>query len=285
MSRRPGSVLRLTTPVGAWVQRFALYFLTTAAFALMLLGKTDSILIERARTAVTDAVAPILNAASRPVATVVDAIEQVRDLGALASDNAALREDKRRLLHWKAVAYRLEAENEALRDALRLAPDPSKRFVTARVIGDQGGAFVRSLLVGAGSREGVAPGQAVLASEGLAGRVAQVGLRSARVLLITDMNSRIPVKVGRTRAVLAGDNSDRPSLLYLGPRVRLEPGARVLTSGHGGVFPPGLPIGVVASTQNGVVRVQPFVEDERLEYLRIIDYELPGILLSSDSGT
>ena len=250
----------------------------------MLLTKADIAVIDRARMAVTDAVAPILDAASRPVASAVDMMEQLQELNTIRTENAALRAEHQRLLRWQLVARRLEVENDALREALRLVPDPAEIFVTARVIGDHGGAFVRSVLVNAGQRDGIGVGQAALANTGLAGRVAQVGQRSARVLLVTDMNSRIPVMVGaeRTRAVLAGDNSKRPRLVYLGPRVRVEPGDRVLTSGHGGVFPSGLPVGVVAAVEDGVVRVQPYIDGKRLEYLRLVDYELPGILLSSD---
>jgi rod shape-determining protein MreC len=83
----------------------------------------------------------------------------------------------------------------------------------------------------------------------------------------------------RERAVLAGNNTNRPALLYLGPRSRVEPGDRVLTSGDGGVFPAGLPVGVVASAGDGTVMVQPFVDWDRMEYLRLIDFQLPGLLL------
>ncbi len=284
MNKHAGSILHLATPVKAWVQRFALLFLLGIAIALMLLTKADLSVIDRAYMAVTDAVAPILDAASRPVATAVDVMEQLQELNTVRAENAALRVDNERLLRWQLAARRLEAENDALREALRLAPDPTERFVTARVIGDHGGAFVRSVLINAGRRDGIGVGQAALASTGLAGRVAQVGQRSARVLLVTDMNSRIPVMIGseRTRAVLAGDNSKQPILVYLGPRALVETGDRVLTSGHGGVFPPGLPVGIVAAVEDGVVRVQPYTDGKRLEYLRLVDYELPGILLSSD---
>ena len=178
------------------------------------------------------------------------------------------------------MARQLEAENAALREMLSLAPEAGIGFVTARVIGDQGGAFVRSVLVNSGERHGAARGQAAVTGQGLAGRVAEVGEHTARVLLITDMNSRIPILVGaaRDRAVLAGDNTDQPTLLYLEPRIEVQVGDRVVTSGHGGVFPPGLPIGRVAAVTEEEIRVQPFVDWSHLEYLRLIDYELPGIL-------
>jgi rod shape-determining protein MreC len=81
----------------------------------------------------------------------------------------------------------------------------------------------------------------------------------------------------RGRAVLAGDNEDRPSLQYLPPTVAPSPGERIVTSGDGGVFPPGLPVGVVASA-DGTVRVRPFVELGRLQYLRLVDFGLRGVL-------
>ena len=131
----------------------------------------------------------------------------------MAAENTGLRQRNERLAHWQTVARQLEAENQAMRKMLDMAPEAGIGFVTARVIGDQGGAFVRSVLVNAGTSQGAARGQAAVTGEGLAGRVAEAGGRSARVLLITDMNSRIPILVGgaRDRAVLAGaDRASRP---------------------------------------------------------------------------
>lgn len=284
MKHRAGSVQRLATPVRAWAQRFALLALVGFAFAILLLGKADRVLVERSRATVADAVAPLLDALSRPMETINDGVRSAKELTALRTENNVLRQNNERLLHWQSVARQLEAENEALRNLVRLVPDPRQRFITARVIGDQGGAFVRSVLINAGNAAGVNRGQAALTSEGLAGRVAQVGQRSSRVLLITDMNSRIPVFVGpaRNRAVLAGDNTSQPRLHYLGPRVEVRPGDRIMTSGHGGVLPPGLPIGVVASVGEDGIRISPFADWAQMEFLRVVDYDMPGLLRMSD---
>ncbi|MEM7223933.1 MAG: rod shape-determining protein MreC [Pseudomonadota bacterium] len=286
MNRRAGSVARLATPVKAWGQRFALLLLISAAVGLMVLGKADVALVERARTTLADGVAPILEVASQPVVAFNGMVEHAHQLLALTAENKILREQNRRLEHWQMVARRLEAENKALRKVLNVTAEPAVAYATARVIGDQGGAFVRSVLVNAGQTDGVLRGQAALTSEGLAGRVAESGQRTARVLLITDMNSRIPVFVGesRERAVLAGDNTAQPHLVYLGRQAQLAPGERVVTSGHGGVFPPGLPIGTVASLADGTVRVQPFVDWSTMEYLRLANYELPGVLSDFHEG-
>lgn len=287
MAKRPGTVLRLATPLKAWAQRFVFLLLAGSAFAVMLLGKADVALVERARTAVQDAVAPLLDALSRPIATVNGIIDYASEMANLRAENAALRAENARLRQWQVSGVELMTENQRLRQLLNFAPDPSARFVSARVIGDQGGAFVRSILIAAGTLDGVRKGQAVLTGEGLVGRVADVGQRSARVLLLTDINSRVPVLVGpdRDRAVLVGDNSGQPDLIYLGVDARPAVGDYVVTSGHGGVLPPGLPVGVVSRVANGLVSVRPFVDWEHLEFVRVIDFGLPGLIEELSSGS
>ena len=280
MKRPLRPVHRIAVPIKGLIQRFAYVGLVAAAFGLMLLGKADVFVAERIRTQVTDALAPILDVLSRPVATVSDMVDQIRELASLREENAGLREDKVRLLQWQAVARRLEAETKALRALLNFVPGPEASYVTARVIGDTGGAFAHILVLDAGYRTGVRKGQAVVTGDGLIGRVAGVGTRSTRVILITDLNSHIPVLVERTRtrAILAGDNTEVLRLIRLPPGAEVSPGDRVVTSGHGGAFPPGLPVGVVASVSDAGIGVQPFVERSRLEYVRVVDFGLRGIL-------
>jgi rod shape-determining protein MreC len=147
-------------------------------------------------------------------------------------------------------------------------------FITGRVIADGRGPFVKSVLINAGSRIGVAKGQGVIATGGLAGRVIEAGAISARILLITDLNSRIPVIVegSGVRAILSGDNSPRPRLQFVPEINNLDAGQRIVTSGHGGVLPAGLPVGRIHAVKDGVFRVQPFVNLDRLEYLQIVDF-------------
>lgn len=286
LAKRPGTVMRLATPVKAWAQRFLFLLLAAAAFGLMLLGKADIAIIERARTAVQDAVSPLLEGLSKPIATVNGIIDYASELANLQAANDALRAENQRLLQWQATAREVMAENERLRQLLNFVPDPSARFLSARVIGDQGGAFARSILVAAGTADGVAKGQAAMTGEGLVGRVAEVGNRSARVILLTDINSRIPVLVGRNRdrAVLVGDNSSLPDLLYLADEAKVGVGDYVVTSGNGGVLPPGLPVGLVVSVGEGIVEVKPFIDWEHLEIVRLVDYALPGLIEDDFSG-
>jgi rod shape-determining protein MreC len=278
---RGGSAVRLAS-AKAWLHRGTFVLLFGAAFALVVLGKADTPLIERARVSVVDALSPIMEGLAKPIASVRQLYDNARDFWSLREQNAALKADQDRLLEWQTVARQLQAENDALRAMLRLVPEPSATFVTARVVADNGGAFVRTVLVTAGLRDGVRKGSVAMTGEGLVGRVAEVGEHSARVLLLSDISSRIPVTIERTRdqAILAGDNSDNPRLLYLPHGSALTPGDRIVTSTAGGAFPGGLPIGQVVAIQDGVPIVQLFVAWDRLEYLRLVDYKLPGVLQS-----
>ncbi len=280
MKENPRVINRIAQPIKGLAQRFAYVGLIVVAFALMMLGKIDVVLVERARTLVTDTVAPILDAISKPVASASQFVRQVESLWDMYEDNQALRIDNERLFQWQAVARQLEAENTSLRELLHFAPDPGIAFISGRVIADTGGAYAHSMLLNAGSRDGIQKGQAVVTGEGLVGRIAGVGSRSSRILLISDLNSRIPVIVepGRVRAVLAGDNTDNPRLTLLPPGSILSPGDMVVTSGHGGAFPVGLAVGVVSAVNENGATVHPFVKRDRLELVRVIDFGLAGIL-------
>ncbi len=282
--RQQGSpVRRLALPVKGWVQRFAFVLLVGAALGLLVFGKAGSPFIERLRLTITEAAAPVLDMLSRPVASASAVVEEVRQLVYLRSEIVRLRDENERLKRWQAVARKLEHENTAFRDLLNFVADPLPGFITARVIGDASGAFVRSVLITAGARDGVRKGQAVVNSSGLVGRVVETGARSARVLLLTDLNARIPVVVEATRvaAILAGDNSDRQRLIFLPKNARVSVSDRIVTSGRGGMLPAGLPIGAVTSVDGDSVRVQPFANWHTLEYVRVLDYVLSSALPST----
>ncbi|MEI8396763.1 MAG: rod shape-determining protein MreC [Rhodospirillaceae bacterium] len=270
------------TALKALVQRFSFLLLLLASIALMMVGRVDPTLVQSTRTRVTDAFAPILDAISRPAATAAHIVETFVEIVEVHRENKQLRLENARLLQWRQAALRLEAENNSLRSLLRYKPEAKASFVSARVIAAPGGAFLRDVVVTAGRRDGVRRGQAAVAGPGMVGRVIEVGEWSSRVLLITDINTRVPVVLdnSRQRAVLAGDNSDQPRLLYLPPEAPVAVGDRVVTSGDGGMFPAGLPVGVVASVGDRQIKVQPLVALGKLEHVQLVDFGLPGALIS-----
>jgi len=261
------------------VQRFAFVLLIGSAIMLLVLSKFGNPAVERLRDSIFEVATPVLEVLSQPVVAANRGVDAVKELIFLHEENARLREENDRLRRWQSVALSLEQQNAMFRGLLTANSDPAMSFVSARVIGDAGGPFVRTVLVNAGTRDGIKQGYAALTAEGLVGRVIEAGRRASRILLLTDLNSRVPVVVqgSRYRAVLEGDNSDAMRLAFLPTAAQLSPGDRVVTSGHGGVFPPGLPVGVVTQTKDGYSRVRPFVSYDRLEYLRIVRFEFPPL--------
>ena len=287
MNAPGGRFLRLAVPVRILVQRFAFVLLIAAAFGLMILGKADALLVDRLRFAIIDAGAPVLEVLSHPVAALRAGIDEVNQVIYLRAENQRLLREVEHLSNWQTVARHLERENAVYRSLLKTRAGPQVSFVSARVIGDSTGPFVRTLLLNAGARDGIASGQAVVSAEGLVGRIAEAGARSSRVLLVTDLNSRIPVVIEATRhrAVLAGDNSNTPRLTFLAAGAQVKAGDRVITSGHGGLLPPGLPIGIIGASAAGATAVQLLVDWHRLEYVRVLRFDLPRLSVAHGSGT
>ena len=282
MKNSKRSVNRITAPVKNFGQRSANFLLILAAAGVLIIGRADMINLESVRVQLVDASAPIIDLIGRPVEGVNSAIRKVEEIYLVFDTNQKLREDRNKLLHWQSLARKLEVENRALKRLLNFEEGLETRFITSRVIADPGGAFAHSLILNAGEKVGVRKGQAALTGDGLIGRISGVGRRSSRLLLITDLNSRIPVVVEatRTRAVMAGTNTGRPKLIHIPTGAVIAIGDRIVTSGHGGVFPVGLPVGVVAAISDSGIEIQPYVNRDRIEYVRVLDYGLSGIIYS-----
>ncbi len=282
MKNSTRTVNRIAAPVKSVTQRFAYLLLILSAIGVLVIGRVDVASMEQVRTQIVDAVAPILDVIGRPVESFNVGVDRIHEIYTVFDANQKLRQERDRLLHWQALARKLETENRALKGLLNFNAGPEPRFIAARVVADTGGAFAHSLILNAGERAGVRKGQAAVTGDGLIGRISGVGSRSSRLLLITDLNSRIPIVIESTRirAVLAGTNSGRPRMIHLPTGAMVAIGDRVVTSGHGGVFPNGLPVGVVTSVTDGIIEIQPYVNRERIEYVRVLDYGLRGIVQS-----
>lgn len=272
-------MIRLSIPARQALGRLVLPLMIAAACALLLLGRADTGLTQAARAALGDTLAPLYSALAAPLARVRGALDNAFHLFTLVSDNARLRAENERLRQWQAVALTLEAENTELRADLHWIPDPAAAYVTARVVADAGGVYARSVLLSIGPNHNVIKGEVAFDDHGLVGRVTELGARSARVLLLTDMNSRIPVTLeqSRDRAILAGSNGDVPKLLYWPEGSPPIEGERVVTSAEANAFPAGLPVGVVHYAGPHQPEVIPAARLDRLEIVRLFDYRLGGI--------
>lgn len=267
----------------SYAQRFSFVFVLLAALGLLIMGQSKPQLAEQFRLRLVDSLAPVLDALSRPLEFTSNVAADISSYFNLRQENLRLKAANQQMAQWQNAALTLEYENRELRSLLRYKPEPNLSYISARAIADAGGAYARSLLVTAGSQDGVREGMAAMTGEGLIGRIVEVGEWSSRILLITDLNSRIPVMLTESgdHAILSGDNAQQLKLNYLPQDSAVKPGDRVVTSGHGGLFPPNLPVGTVSSEAKGDILVTPLAAMGRINQVRLVDFTLKGGTLNS----
>lgn len=284
LSRRPLAPMRplaVSTVVGSGPKpapgTLPVLLWGTLCLGLLLLSLAAPRTVDNLRTRTVDAIAPLLAVLRWPVDGATAQIDVAVDWLTLQQRAEKLEAENRTLRGWYREALALKAENDALRRLTVTPPQTVQRIATAPVIADPGGSFVRSVLVLAGRRDGVTRTQAALAAatgvdQAVIGRVVDTGERSSRVLLLTDLNTRVPVMLADSglRAVLAGDNTDRPRLLHVADPAAVQRGQVLLTSGDGGIFPPGLPVGRIVGVQDNTIRVEPFADLTALNYVELI---------------
>ena len=267
---------RKKNPIVGWLL-FTLYFL---CLTLLIFSRLENDQIREARGLLTDLVSPVLQAASQPAIYARRSKEQLVDYLDLFQELDRLKEENQKLKHWQSQAQQLERRLEQMRALLRAVDEPALKYTTGHVIADARGPFARSVLLNVGRRHGVRNGYAVINGDGFVGRVVHSGDSASRAILISDLNSRIPVVIGpaAVRGVLVGDNSARPRLEFLPNSKAVYEGDEVLTSGHGGMLPRGLRIGVVVPDSGKGYRVRSHAALSELEYVSVLFFDAPVVM-------
>jgi len=276
VSFRDRPILEMKVPL-TWTAGVAVIIAIVIGVALLLGDRRETVksqAIGATKDIVDTATGPVNNVLATPGRWGGELMNGVRDYIFAGSQNHALREDVVNLQTWKDRAIALENENARLRAALGLKTDPPIPMVTAHVIADSRGPYADSRLADAGREKGVAVGNPVMSERGVVGRVVGVGHGVSRVLLLTDITSRTPVLVERTnaRAILTGDGGPNPKLAYMRGQDPVKVGDRVLTSGDGGVYPRGLPVGVAVQGLDGTWRVRLDSDSAPIDYIRILQF-------------
>lgn len=266
-------------------KKFALVILFFAAVLLMLLNKNNSPIWEVASGTATGIVAPAVNVLVMPAKILTKGYDYFSELNHIRRDNEQLRAENYNLLLLRDKYKSLEIENKLLSDLLNYVPLPEAGFVSAKVVAEESDAFAHSVLAYVGHKN-VAKGDVVLSDRGVVGRIDKVSGEYAKIILLTDINSKIPVMLEkmRIRGVLSGDNTTVPKLVFVPLDADVNPGDRIVTSGVSGVFPAGLPVGVVISVSKAEIKVKPFASLDRLEYIKIVKYGLGGLLSDDESA-
>ena len=292
MARDRNTPDRYSTALG----RLMLGALVVMLLGLFLLWRIDSPRVERLRMEITDRVIPNFATITVPVTSAVNILRSARSYTRIYQQNQELRRELQQMKAWKEAALQREQENARLLDLNNVRLDPKFTKITGVVLADSGSPFRQTVLLNVGRRDGIVDGWAAIDGIGLVGRIAGVGERTSRVILLTDTSSRIAVSIESNgqRAMIVGDNTSHPPLEFLEDPETVRPGDRVVTSGDGGVFPSGLLVGQVTQTQSGRLRVRLAADMQRLEFLRVVRHQprepistagdLIGVQLSEPRG-
>ena len=254
------------------IRRLLIGIIVFVLILLTLVWRIDSPRVERFRMAVIDRVVPNFEWAMAPVTLTLKIVRDFQSYQRIYEQNQELRRELQQMKAWKEAALQLELKNARLLDMNNVRLDPDLTFITGVVLTDSGSPFRKSVLLNIGERDGLREGWAAMDGIGLVGRISGVGQETARVLLLTDNSSRVPVTIqpsGQT-AVLTGNNSPTPLIDFLEKPELVRAGDRVVTSGDGGVFPPDLLVGQVVEDRQGRLVVRPAADFERLAFLRIL---------------
>lgn len=254
------------------LRRLLLFVVSLVLIATFLVWRIDSQRVERFRAQVTDQIVPNFDWAMAPVTGAVSLFRDYQSYNRIAEQNQELRRELRKMQSWKEAALQLEQENARLLDLNSVRLDPRLTFITGVVLADSGSPFRQSVLLNIGARDGLIDGWATMDGIGLVGRISGVAKNTSRVILLTDASSRIPVTIQPSgqRAIVAGDNSAAPPIVFIENPDLVRPGDRVVSSGDGAVFPAGLVIGQVAADPGGRLRVRLAADYERLKFLRVL---------------
>ena len=255
------------------IKKFAVVLAFVCAFVFMLLSKSENVLIEKTSGTAGEIVSSAVDVLVMPAAV----FQLSHPKSPIDLENRTLREENRRLTIANAESRALVVENVLLRQLLNYTPPPEASFVTAKVVAEEGGAFAHAITVYTAGSPVVRKGQVVVGNKGVIGRVEKTGADYAKIFLVNDINSKIPVMTekSRIRGVLAGENDLLPKMVFIPLDAGVKVGDRIITSGIGGVFPAGLPVGKVVSVDREGVKVRPFDNLSSLEYVQIVDYKLP----------
>ena len=247
------------------------------AVVLVLLGKAQIGLFDRARAHATDLMAPLLVKVRAPVAGFDRWIGSIGEIFSVYEQNLKLKEENARLRQWRNVAIVLQGRVGRYQALLHAVPDPQMNRVLARVIGRASRPFLQTMILDAGRGNKVLPGQAVMDARGMIGRIYLTGQRTSWVILLTDLNSRIPVTIAprNVQAMMTGDNTANPVLNLVSHTVTLHAGDQVTSSGDGGLLPAGLPVGTVMPDGAGGWRVALLADAASSQDVEILNFSKP----------
>ena len=285
MAFRDGPFENLKVPL-VWTAALTVVIAAVGCILLLISdARAQSSPYQPVRAGVETVAGPVGGVFAAPVRWFGHASNYVGGYFFAVSENRRLKRELAELQPWRDQAIALKNVNARYEAMLGIRPEPPVEMRTARSITDTRGPFSNARLLDVGAGKGVKVGNPVINEHGLVGRVVGTSSNVSRMLLLTDVASRTPVLIDRTdaRALLTGDGSGNPRLEFVRGVGSVQAGDRILSSGDGGGFPRGVPIGVAAKGIDGSWRVKLFSDRGAIDYVRIMLFEDFGQLIDPDA--
>ena len=258
-------------------QRFSLIALIFFSIFIIVLGKYNFKGINFLKLSLKELVYRTTFIVSVPENFVLSSYQTIRDHFYLYSTYENLKKDYESLKATKLNTDFLKSENEALKSKINDVSTQSSELL-AKVIIDKKSPFLRSVIVNRGSKDNVILGMAVLDEKFLVGKVVEVNYSTSRVLLLSDLNSKIPVSIepNGVQSILSGSGSSFGEIQYIKENYELENDSEIFTSGSGGIFRSGIPIGKTIADEDigfDTIKVKFHSDFSQLRLVKIVSFE------------
>ena len=252
-------------------QKFSLFVLILLSLSIFVLDISELKPIKILRSLLNDGVYRISAISSSPIkfsGTVKDFfITHIF----VYKENRKLKTELEELKNKDFQTLYLQTANKRLQDIIQLEKKSAFTTIAAKVILDKNSPYLNSVIINRGSSSRIKLGMPVLSEGNLVGRVVEVNFLSARILLLNDLNSKIPVMISPkgSQAILSGRGEDKPKLEYLPEKFELSDKNLVFTSGKDGIFFEGIPVGNVIFEDNKI-KVKLFSDPNQVSFVNVI---------------
>ena len=256
-------------------QKFSLSALIILTLSILILGRYDFKVINYAKLSLKEIAYRSTFIFSTPENVIKNGFIATKNHFFVYEENKILKQKVKDLEIKKYNSQYIQTENERLKETLNELKFSSDEIL-AKVIVDKQSPFLKSIIVNKGSKHGVILGMGVLDQEYLVGKVVEVNFTTSRVLLLSDLNSKIPVDIlpNNIQSILSGTGGDIGKIQYIKEEALIESESVVYTSGAGGIFKPGVPIGrTVKNKLNSEINVEFYSEFSQLRFVKLRSYK------------
>ena len=256
-------------------QRFSLIGLIFFSMGLLILSKINLPFTNYINIALNEIVYRSSFIISVPEKKIQDLFNKIQDHYNLYNDYILVKEKIKTLESKKYETQFLEVENKRLKKAINEYIFKSDELV-AKVLIDKNSPFLKSVIVNKGSKDRVKLGMAVLDGSYLVGKIVEVNYSTSRALLVSDLNSKIPVGIepGNIQSILSGTGKQNGKIEYLETDILIKDKSIVYTSGSGGLFKSGIPVGIYhIETEEDYEVVHFFSKLSQLTFVKLVSFE------------